>query len=416
MLLSDYLLLEDKVDYIATQQENPLLKRAHADHSVDGKLDARQIVELLKKADPANGKFLQWIVNMYLAAQFKMEDTPRIHNELKEFIRVRAKLDKKDINQYKKLPELYRALEPYADAEVKSGKQQKKEISDRLFKNEHAVLVYKDNQITVITPKTVEASCYFGQGTKWCTSAKENNMFIHYNHDGPLYIVQTPTGKYQFHFETDQFMDEQDHDIDVGALAKKYPSLYKAFDKIATEHKYLPLVKNPPEEMILFHVEHHADTLIKHVDNPSDELIMKAIKRNGYVIKYLKQYSHEMALEAVKENGMALRYVEHPSTEIEMAAVKQEGMALQFVIEPTPAIIKAAITQNGRAIAHVVDPSPELEIMAVKQSGYAIGYVKKQTPELIRLAVDQNAYAINSITKENDKEIARDFLDQKYNP
>ena len=65
----------------------------------------------------------------------------------------------------------------------------------------------------IIVPHTEEASCYYGKGTQWCTAANNgNNMFEYYNDNGNLYINinKLTHEKYQFHFETDSFMDETD--------------------------------------------------------------------------------------------------------------------------------------------------------------------------------------------------------------
>ena len=77
--------------------------------------------------------------------------------------------------------------------------------------------VYEDENWFVIIPKSIDASCYWGNGTEWCTATRneENNQFKHYSDQGPLYIninKQTKE-KYQFHFETHSFMNQQDEGI-----------------------------------------------------------------------------------------------------------------------------------------------------------------------------------------------------------
>ena len=76
--------------------------------------------------------------------------------------------------------------------------------------------VPEDNQWLVIIPHTQEASCYYGKNTQWCTAATDSyNMFNHYNNQGPLFINirKTDGKKFQFHFETNSFMDETDTPI-----------------------------------------------------------------------------------------------------------------------------------------------------------------------------------------------------------
>ena len=77
--------------------------------------------------------------------------------------------------------------------------------------------VYEDENWFVIIPKSMDASCYWGNGTEWCTATRneENNQFKHYSEQGPLYInINKQTGeKYQFHFETHSFMNQKDEGI-----------------------------------------------------------------------------------------------------------------------------------------------------------------------------------------------------------
>ena len=79
-------------------------------------------------------------------------------------------------------------------------------------------------------------------------------MFSEYNKkDDPLYIVMIKgtNEKYQFHFGSRQFMDAEDTQINPQELANKYPVLYKIFNDTAVKHLYLPLIKNPSEEVQL---------------------------------------------------------------------------------------------------------------------------------------------------------------------
>jgi hypothetical protein len=65
----------------------------------------------------------------------------------------------------------------------------------------------------VYRPTTEAGSKFYGRETRWCTAAKEHNMFCHYNEDGNLYIIQSksnPNDKTQFHPNTMQFMNPQD--------------------------------------------------------------------------------------------------------------------------------------------------------------------------------------------------------------
>lgn len=95
--------------------------------------------------------------------------------------------------------------------------------------------MYEDDKWLIIIPHTEEAACYYGANTRWCTAAKEDNMFDYYNNDGPLYInIYKPKNrKYQFHFESSQFMDEEDEPIQLNELPWTEGALnyYKSINK-----------------------------------------------------------------------------------------------------------------------------------------------------------------------------------------
>ena len=76
---------------------------------------------------------------------------------------------------------------------------------------------YEDDMWLVVIPKSMDAACYWGSDTEWCTATRneEDNYFNSYNEQGPLIIlINKGNGeKYQFHFETDSFMDKKDTKI-----------------------------------------------------------------------------------------------------------------------------------------------------------------------------------------------------------
>uniref|UniRef100_A0A6C0JQQ7 Ankyrin repeat protein n=1 Tax=viral metagenome TaxID=1070528 RepID=A0A6C0JQQ7_9ZZZZ len=93
--------------------------------------------------------------------------------------------------------------------------------------------VFESNEVVVYHPKTEAASCYYGQGTKWCTAAtKGENMFNMYNKSGPLYIIipkkpKVQGEKYQMHVKSGQLMDINDVEFSIITLLDDYPTLNK---------------------------------------------------------------------------------------------------------------------------------------------------------------------------------------------
>jgi len=112
-----------------------------------------------------------------------------------------------------------------------------------------AVEYYNDSEIRIVLPQDVEAGCYYGQGTRWCTAAKNNNMFNDYINHGKLYIVipKHPAHKgekYQIHFEENQCMNENDESVTIQALVQRFPSLKTALTKEGKQFGIMSLMSD----------------------------------------------------------------------------------------------------------------------------------------------------------------------------
>lgn len=162
------------------------------------------------------GKFGKWLLSLYIGGRLKLEDLYKAKEYLTYFVKYNNRIEVRDINKYKSLVDLYNVVKVFMDNPEMSTSH-----SDEIRKiKEGAEKVYEDNEWLIVVPHTMEASCYYGKGTQWCTAAdKSNNMFDHYNDQGNLYInINKISGdisdKYQFHFETDSFMDATDSPIE----------------------------------------------------------------------------------------------------------------------------------------------------------------------------------------------------------
>ena len=178
----------------------------------------KNIFDAIVKADPTSkgdhaGKFVKWIVELFKNGKWKPGDTNETKTTLERFSKFNQRIpqDMRDINKYKSVGELYDVVNEYCS-------DKSREETQRDIKREGAEKVYEDADWTVIMPKTKEAAILYGKGTEWCTAAERSgNFFDHYNSQGPLYIIipkHDTKHKFQFHFETDSFMDETDSPID----------------------------------------------------------------------------------------------------------------------------------------------------------------------------------------------------------
>ena len=210
------------------------------------------------------GKYTQWMLKNFVmptftderagiekgTAEYKramneyqrlfIEDLHKMTDDLKKYERFKNQLpqDKRDIN---KIPadELFNLVKDFKLEKTKASKQEKEEAKTS-YQYPGSEIRYKGSNWTLIK---IEDKGELGKGaavffggyqdgdngeSRWCTSAPGLSYFNTYIKDGPLYVVLPnddkgqvgkrtglPKERYQFHFPSKQFMDRNDHKIDL---------------------------------------------------------------------------------------------------------------------------------------------------------------------------------------------------------
>lgn len=195
-------------------------------------------------ADPTKNKqYVPWLIRSYVnAPSLKFEDLiTKFTEPLTKFYKLVQKKQipapSNDIGRIKDLATLVQLVDQYPDVEDKVT-----------MPKGQAKSYYEDADIRVIIPEDQTAACYYGQGTKWCTAARDNNMFDRYNKAGEMYIIipKKPAyagEKYQFHFQSKQFMNEKDQRINLTDLRTRFPQLADIFAKQAADNGIISLDK-----------------------------------------------------------------------------------------------------------------------------------------------------------------------------
>ena len=195
------------------------------------------------------GPYTQWVIKQYLKLfpkdgeefdknQLKrkldlfFEDLYKTTTNLQKFDRFKNRLSEKDINKYS-IETLDDAVYEFSLDKTKATKDEKKEASKTFTFPGSTVEFNGPNWVVTKVedkgPLGKDAACFFGgynEETSWCTSAPGLNWFEKYIKDGPLYQVfnknSEPTDKtglpgerYQFHFQSGQYMDKRDRQIDL---------------------------------------------------------------------------------------------------------------------------------------------------------------------------------------------------------
>ena len=185
----------------------------------------------IEEADPtANKQYVVWLIKTFIGEKVpQFEDIlSTVAESLAKFhqlkVRRRLPVELRDINRVTDILDWMEDVdEIWEENELGDDKSSLKSQS-------RADVIMDNEELRVIYPKNEQAACYYGRGTRWCTAATQAaNYFDHYNNDGPLYIVipkkaKYDREKYQLHFATFTFMNEQDISESIVNIMNRFES------------------------------------------------------------------------------------------------------------------------------------------------------------------------------------------------
>jgi hypothetical protein len=122
-------------------------------------------------------KYLDWVGKNMDGVNFD-ENLSKLETALNTFQKISSNLPITDLYQYKSIGQLFSTLTDYQTRQRRIVK-----------KVEGGNVVYDDGRFFVVNPLTHTSSCYYGKGTKWCTTADSDHQFNRYNQDGKLFYI-----------------------------------------------------------------------------------------------------------------------------------------------------------------------------------------------------------------------------------
>ena len=214
-LLQDYLA---KLFVNKSLIDTPEGKKRYESFFKQSLLAAQNTINKAIAIDPTNNKiYTQWLLNKLLNLK-NHDEFSRIVNEdaykWKEYLtiynKVKSKLplEQRDINKLN-LNDLKDIALQYKEKENEVGT--KNEVLDKKYKinenNEYLVYMFK-----TATKQDFQFYQLVSTNTEWCTRPNYDT-FAEYIEEGPLFVFINKNNrnkKYQWHFESGQFMDEND--------------------------------------------------------------------------------------------------------------------------------------------------------------------------------------------------------------
>ena len=374
-------------------------------------LSPEELLARFRAADPTrNGACLPWLLRTYAAGGYRLEDLSKAYDTLAAFARLRGQLpntatidgetrNPRKLGSHITLASLWTVIVPLIEVERLEQEEEAGEQADA--DKERALsqsrVLHRSNRMVIAVPMTQEASCWWGQGTQWCTAARKNNVFERYHSKAPLIVIclrrvgDLPARKIQLYVHAGdmQFMDENDARVSPEIILERWQDL-KVLLYWATARN-MEALAYVPEHLL------------------TEEICSAAVSRNGFALSYVPMHlrTEAMCLAAVTQDGEAMRYVpEHLRTEaICSTAVTNYGQALKYVPEHlrTEAVCLAAVTQNGWALDCVPGPlcTESICTVAVGRNGGSLKYVPNhlRTEAVCLAAVGENGEALAHVSK-----------------
>jgi len=291
------------------------IKSAKVKYVETGKL-SMNIFNTLVDLDPTpQKKYIEWMSKAYVNGQ-KDIDKFEIISDFDQLVsRNKIRGDQSDINKYKTTEDVYDVVKHY-EAEP-SKTEQEKEI-----KTTGADKVFENDKIRIYLIKSKEASCIYGSGTKWCTSAKSSHNYFHtYYYDDYVnlyYILKKKTAGNN--------LDK----IAVAVTDKGKIEVYDSADKKLTKREYSKVFKDLG---IPFQVKEDKE-LVPSEEPKKPEILGKG-RESQYklLMQILIQYlglSDDEATDIIYKS-------ERPEAEAELKKAVFKMLTTEFGLKPTEA-------------------------------------------------------------------------------
>ena len=364
-----------RLSYLRTLQGRNLLTSFRTDSRnapflawIAGLPDEAAIDALLdrwRNADPTRtGACTQWLIRLAIAGRLPVEDLPKARETLEAFQTYKRRLpaDARDLGRYDTLGAVWTTVEPFVreNAPPSANAEERRE---RVVVRAETIFFLEEDGWTVVAPTTERASCWWGRGTRWCTAAKNDNMFDHYNAQGPLVIFVRPDGaKFQFHAPSEQFMNAADVDADIhDAVGDALPLLDRAAPGLAAA------LRTGSEPFLITDETALKDAIgifgvplaqVRHIQRTYDLCLLAVqMKPSALDDVPLQHRDHALCLDAVSRNGYALPYVpiEIIDRVMVMTAVASDPQVLSWVPPDLRdrGVCLAAVRGSGSALSEV---------------------------------------------------------------
>jgi len=210
-------------------------------------------------------KYLEYMLKSWISRNgYGMNHSiTQLFNEVKRFdgllpYHVTKDIYSQEFNSYPKLVEM-------------NDKAQIVKDDKTFIREEHANVLYEDDELIMVSPKTHRGSLKYGAGTTWCTASKSNpNTFQNYSRNGCLVYLIDKTESRPKNFQKIAFYNNSGHSLS-GEI-----SIYTQNDNEINESRLVEKGWKPEklaELMLRFRAYHVDRETIKRAKSKVESLI-----------------------------------------------------------------------------------------------------------------------------------------------
>jgi hypothetical protein len=203
------------IEGILTEVSIEQLKTQFVD---SGKMNPDDFKEIVTASNNKTA-YATWLAKKVVDKLIKSEDIYKYEKYFKIFERRKKDYPFTDINQFKTKSDISQFISKsteLASQEEEDPSKQKGISKDDKYKEFYIGEVdgFKVYKLPKGRTDLHGASCELGSGTEWCTATgKIDKYFKDYIEQGPLFIFIKGDEKYQFHYESNSFMDKNDEPV-----------------------------------------------------------------------------------------------------------------------------------------------------------------------------------------------------------
>jgi len=198
----------------------------------------------------------------------------------------------------------------------------------------------------------------------------------------------------------------------------KNPSDKLLIRAIKDDGRMLMYAKHQTEQMKTLAIEESYYS-VQDINKPSLKLLLLALKKSKYkewVFEYALNHVHtqkekeEIEIELISHsNWLAYRDIikkhdKHPSKKVKLAAAKKSNIVLKEIEDLTKEEQLKIIKEKPWLIEYIKHPCKEAIELSVKKDGENIKYIKKPSNELILLALKDDENNIRYIKNPTEKQ------------